>query len=419
MVAKFKTGSSLKGAINYNEQKVQKIVAACLHAENFPVDHDRLSFSDKLRWLQRYADLNTNVKANSVHISLNFDPTEKLSPDTLKDIANSYMQQIGFGDQPYLVYHHNDAGHPHIHIVSVKVNENGRRIDTQNIGRNQSEAARKNIEIAFNLVPAVSRNRQPLSEAPLKVQYGKTQTKRAISNVLAYVLPQYRFSSLHELNAVLKMYNVIADRGSEQSRMFQHRGLVYRALDENGKKIGVGVKASAFYMRPTLSKLETLFTQNEPLKRGLRERTRAAINRALLGIKETTVNELIKLLGVQNIRCILRQNVNSQIYGITYVDVKNKVVFNGSDLGKSYSVNGMLERYKINPINTSLPAADKHLLTEGTTPSSRPEIVSATTQRQTHEDGLIDLLTHAENSYTPVPFPLKKTRKRKKKGKRL
>ncbi len=419
MVAKFKTGSSLKGALNYNERKVQKGAAACLHVENFPMDHDRLSFSDKLRWLQRYADLNTNVKANSVHISLNFDPSEKLSTDTLKNIAASYMQQIGFGDQPYLVYNHNDAGHPHIHIVSVKVNENGRRMDTQNIGRNQSEAARKNIEIAFNLVPAALRSRQSLSEAPLKVQYGKSEIKRAISNVLAYVLPQYRFSSLHELNAVLKLYNVIADRGAEQSRMFQRRGLVYRALDEKGKKIGVGVKASTFYMQPTLAKLEALFIQNETLKKPLRERTRIAIDRALLGIKETTVNDLIMLLKAQNIRCILRQNENGRIYGITYVDVKNKVVFNGSDLGKTYSANGMLERYRISQGHRSQMPSNKQASQDKLFPVEKQETLPPFTQKQTSDDSLIDLLTQTEDGYTPVPFPLKKTRKKKKKGKRL
>ena len=36
-----------------------------------------------------------------------------------KEIADEYMQKIGFGEQPYLLYQHNDAGHPHIHIVTT------------------------------------------------------------------------------------------------------------------------------------------------------------------------------------------------------------------------------------------------------------------------------------------------------------
>ena len=62
------------------------------------------------------------------------------------------MEGIGFKDQPYLVYKHNDSGHPHIHIVSSLITPEGKRIRTQNIGRNQSEKTRKEIEKEFNLI---------------------------------------------------------------------------------------------------------------------------------------------------------------------------------------------------------------------------------------------------------------------------
>lgn len=64
------------------------------------------------------------------------------------------MDKIGFGDQPYLIYQHHDAGHPHIHITSINVQDNGKRIDMHNIGKDKSEPARKEIEEAFNLVKA-------------------------------------------------------------------------------------------------------------------------------------------------------------------------------------------------------------------------------------------------------------------------
>ncbi len=32
------------------------------------------------------------------------------------------------------------------------------------------------------------------------------------------------------------------------------------------------------------------------------------------------------------------------VYGMTYIDHKNRVVFNGSDLGKEYSAKGLIER---------------------------------------------------------------------------
>ena len=137
MVAVIKTGHSISRILNYNENKVKEGKAECISAVNYPIDTEKITFNQKLNRLLKQAALNENVSRNSVHISLNFDPSESHSKEQLKAISESYMQKIGFGEQPYLVYQHYDAGHPHIHIVSIKVRADGTRIDTNNIGRNQ------------------------------------------------------------------------------------------------------------------------------------------------------------------------------------------------------------------------------------------------------------------------------------------
>ena len=170
------------------------------------------------------------------------------------------MEKIGFGKQPYLVYQHHDSGHPHIHLVSIKVRPDGSWIDMNNIGRNQPEQARKAIEKEFGLVSAEAQKKQEQYQQKLvsvaKALYGKSQTKMAIQNVLDAVLNQYRYTSLPELNAVLKQYNVIAERGSQDSRVYQHNGLLYRILDVVGNPIGVPIKASLFYNNSTLKSLQ-------------------------------------------------------------------------------------------------------------------------------------------------------------------
>src|SRR5690606_8777344 len=188
--------------------------------------HDALPISMKLNRLLKQAALNENVTRNSVPVSLNFDASDTgLAKEKRVEIADTYRRKIGFGDQPYLVYQHFDAAPPRIHLVSVKVREDGSRIDTQNIGRNQSEKARKEIEKSFGLVVADDRKkREAFRLKPVdvrKVQYGRTDTRRAITNVLDAVLERYRYTSLPELNAVLRQYNVLADRGGENSRVFK------------------------------------------------------------------------------------------------------------------------------------------------------------------------------------------------------
>ncbi len=298
MVAVIHASSSLRNALNYNEQKVKVQVATCLAAVHYPKDVDDLNFYQKLNRLQNQAALNVRTKVNSVHISLNFDPSEKLSEERLKEIADNYLQKIGFAKQPYLLYQHHDSGHPHVHIVTTNIKANGKRIELHNLGRNQSEKARKEIETIYGLVKAEdSKQQQAYELKPVniqKVQYGRSETKRAITNVLDTVLKNYKYTSLPELNAILQRYNVIADRGSENSRVYQNNGLTYRILDENGEKIGVPIKASDFYNKPTLKFLRERFVLNEQARQPNKARVKNAIDLALQKKQNLSVQALIK-----------------------------------------------------------------------------------------------------------------------------
>lgn len=349
MVAIIKTGNSLRRTFYYNENKITEGVAECILAANYPADADDLSENQRLNMLLKLAALNENVTRNSVHISLNFDPSEQLSKPQLIQIAQSYMNKIGFGSQPFLVYQHHDAAHPHLHLVSVKVRPGGSRIDMQNIGRKLSEKARKEIELDYGLVRAEhSLQRKVYELKPVnaqKIQYGKSQTKRAITTVLDAVLPGYKYASLPELNAVLRQYNVAADRGAEDSRIFRNQGLVYRILDEQGNKVGVPIKASDFYNKPTLQQLQQHFESNEMARRPHKVRLKNAIDFAMMKCSVYSLNDLVDTLEKEGIKVVLRQNDKSLVYGITYVDFRTKSVFNGSDLGKQYSAKAIAERY--------------------------------------------------------------------------
>src|SRR5258708_20469301 len=144
------------------------------------------------------------------------------------------MERIGFENQPYLVYQHFDAGHPHIHVVTTNIQLDGSRILLYNIGRNQSTKARLELEKKYNLVKAEGRRLETNTEEVRRTTYGKTETRRSISNVVGKVIQSYYFTSLPEFNAVLTQFNIVADRGTEESRVFKHRGLQYRILDKDG-----------------------------------------------------------------------------------------------------------------------------------------------------------------------------------------
>lgn len=417
MVARINTSKSISKALNYNEQKLKEGKAEILSASSFIKDADKLNFYDKLNHFERLISLNDRTVTNALHISLNFDPSEQLSNEKLTAIADRYMEQIGFANQPYLVYRHHDAGHPHIHIVSTNIQSDGKRISMHNMGRNQSEKARKNVEKEFGLVRADSKKTSDTFKVvPVKaskVIYGKSETKRAIANVLMVVLNQYKYSSLPELNAVLKLYNVVADRGAEDSRMFQQKGLTYRVLDENGNKEGTPIKASAFYMKPTLAWLEKKFNENEPMKIPLKKKLKAAIDWQL-NKPPANLAAFIKALENENITTVLRTGKDGVIYGITYVDHKNKAVFNGSDIGKIYSAKAILE--KCGPAATPIKEAGRaKRIKEKPTPIHEQKKEPVFEIKDIKSNTYSQVLVVTESKPTPdyVPHQLKK-RKRKK-----
>ncbi|MBV4359111.1 relaxase/mobilization nuclease domain-containing protein [Pinibacter aurantiacus] len=370
MVPQIKHPKSIRRALNYNEQKVQKGQAELIHASNYLKRADEMNFYEKLERFQKLMELNDRAQTKVMHVSLNFHPDDspKLSREFLQKISDEYMQKIGFGNQPYLVYQHHDAGHPHVHIVSTLIKDDGSRIPTHNLGKDISEPARKELEKMYGLVSADKKElnqqleKQKVANAQ-KVQYGKSETKRSITNVLDTVIDQYKYTSLAELNAVLKQYNVMADRGQEEGRIYKNRGLTYRVLDEQGQKTGVPIKASDIYSKPTLDKLEKKFIENEEKREADKKHLKTMIDWSLLK-NPHTMDELVKALERERIAVVLRRNEQRKIYGITYIDHESKAVFNGSDLGKEYASNRMLERLGIEQQQTQDKANQKELRQE-------------------------------------------------------
>ncbi|MDQ1166396.1 relaxase/mobilization nuclease domain-containing protein [Flavobacterium sp. SORGH_AS_0622] len=411
MVAVINTGQSIRGILIYNENKVAQGCAVCIGEGNYPADIEKMSESFKLGVFLKQLQLNENVKRGAVHISLNFDRSDKdLSKEKLMEIASSYMEKIGFGAQPYLVYQHHDSGHPHLHIASINVRVDGSRINMHNIGRYQSETARRELEISFNLVRADSRKKQgPALMDSIdveKVKYGAVDSKRAIGSVLNAVIPHYKYTTLGELNAVLNLYNVKAERGKENSKMFQNKGLIYQIIDENKKTVGVPIKASSFYSKPTLSRLEINFASAKTARIVNMKRTRNAIDLLLLKYPSLTLSQLETRLANQGITAVVRKNEHGIIYGMTYIDHYTRCVFNGSSLGAEYAAKGLLQR-----LGHSFNSEKHYTVPDGTAQNRGSFISAAQVQR------IIDDVLYAGAPSDYVPNQLKnKRKKRKRKG---
>ncbi|WP_159477596.1 relaxase/mobilization nuclease domain-containing protein [Dyadobacter sp. 3J3] len=426
MVAVIHQGSSLREAVNYNERKVERKVATLLDAHQYPKLPEDLTFKQRLARLENRAKLNSRVKVNHFHVSLNFAPGELIPKDQLRQIAALYMDKIGFANQPYLLYEHQDSGHPHLHVVSTTIKADGSSINLHNIGKNQSSKARREIEIQFGLVKADGRKGHVVELKPVslqKVEYGKLETKKAIANVLSGVLQTYKYTSLPELNAVLKQYNIMADGGSEDSRIYKNHGLVYYALDQNGKRVGASIKASAFYFKPTLKSLKNQFATNEPERLKFRTKLKNTIDLILLREPGRQLEDLMSSLEKEGVKTVLRKNEAGLVYGITYVDNRTKCVFNGSALGKPYSAKGILDRIKQPGLVKEKTAIDSevihplHYKNTGSQVSENgfidPDFDKISNQNES-SDKLIEDLFATVADHNSGPWQLRRTRRKKR-----
>lgn len=327
----------MRGALSYNEQKVRKGVAELVLASGFSCDINQLGFTEKLRRFEQLTQRNDRIKTNTLHLSLNFPPEEEITPEKMQRIVVDYMDRIGFGGQPYLAYRHDDSNHPHIHIVTTNIQKNGKPISFHNLGKDRSEPARKSLEIEYGLIPAENRKKAvaelPDSNALQAAEYGSKETKEVISQIVQYVTGNYKYSSLDELNGILKQFNVIADPGPEGSFINQKGGLQYSILDKQGFKKGVAIKASEITGRPTLKSLERRYEPNKVKKVASKKYTEKSVLSAFN--KSTDEFDFIKRLQGNSIKVTVNKDSTGKPETVQFVDHFNKTVFTSDELNLS------------------------------------------------------------------------------------
>ncbi|XHR94252.1 relaxase/mobilization nuclease domain-containing protein [Mucilaginibacter sp. UC70_90] len=422
MVAVIKSGRSLRNTFFYNENKVKEGVASIIFAGNYPLDKEQLSEDFRLKMLERIAALRPTMERPGIHISLNFAPGEQPDAPLLQQITTEYMERIGFGDQPYLVYQHFDAGHPHVHILSLRIRPDGTPIDTFNIGKRLSLPALEALELKYNLVKAKDHRKEVFQLKPVpaaKVEYGKVPTKKAMGNILSSVLDRYKYTSLPELNALLRLYNISAERGEPGSRISRHKGLVYRIIGPEGRPIGTPIKASAFAYKATLKDLEARFLRNDVERQQFKSKLKLAIDWQLPKASPPTIEQLALLLKREGIDVAAHRNEEGYLFGITFIDHRNKVVFKGSDLGKAYTVNAISERLaNQNAPAKTLPATSierRQAQQSATVAKNVPVNHAPTFPEHKSEKGILEILTQAEYNSNYLPQELRKTKKKKRK----
>lgn len=334
MVAKISSTANLGGALGYNFKKVSAGEAKVLLTSGLSLDTDgNTSMERTLEDMTLLLPLAMRTKKPVFHASLNPHPDDKLSDTDLEKIAVYYMGQLGYGNQPYIVFKHSDIEREHIHIVSLRVDAEGNKIN-DSFERRRSKRITDEMERLWELKTSNRRLQTPVEE-PVTAKNDESEVKKRIAKDVSIVLDKYRFQSLGELNAVLASCNIVAEEVAKEKNGIRYKGIVYSITDENGKKRTVPVDAGelgrGFGYNALKNRMDGFRTEFAPYRGNLRK----AVRNAMRGNPDK--KRFAGLMERQGISVVFRENESGRIYGITFIDGRNGVVANGSRLGRGYS----------------------------------------------------------------------------------
>ena len=387
MIAKISATENLGGALGYNFKKVEKGEASILlAAELYQSKEGRYTMEDVLADMEALIPKNCRTKKTVFHCSLNPHPDEKLSDEQLTQIAKEYMEALGYGNQPYIVFKHNDIAREHIHIVSFRIDGEGKKINDK-FEKRRSKQITDALERKYSLIPSSKVSNKEEVETP-KVDISKENIKEQVASALCMVLKHYKFCSLGELNAILSRYHLAVEEVKTEFRGKKYDGLVYVPTDDKGDKAGTPIHASDIGRGVGYTAVQNRMQKS---KQNVKPLIPTIRNKVLQTMRTSpkTEKELRQILEEQGLRVVIRKNESGRIYGITFIDDKAGIALNGSRLGKGYAAN-VFNAYLSHPAHN--PFLDESLYGSPSVSHEQTNNTQSLQQDTEESDNLVDEL---------------------------
>lgn len=352
MVVKiYAAAPSCGSAVGYNERKVAEGKASVLSSSAIE------NPEKPMETFQMYENGSLRCQNKSFHASVNPGEGEHLTDEQIKEFVKEYMEKMGYGNQPYIVYKHFDLDRTHYHIVSVRVDENGHKIpDT--FERRRSQQALKELAEKYDFSVTKQKKQDKTEEdagASEKVEE-KTEEKsegndgekkegltdfnpydgfdpekgeisEQISAIIKLAL-SYHFTVPTQFDLVMEHYSVRVIRAEFEG----HETIKLQGIDPKTKE------PCTPPMEPPEedAMLEDAVGQHaEFCKTQIKDREKEKVGNLGKAARKIARSEshYINYLKKCGITAILSKNIKGQIFGVTFIDHKNKCVFKGSEVG--------------------------------------------------------------------------------------
>jgi hypothetical protein len=163
MIVKILLPSTTFDGVSYNTNKIEKDKGELMKVENFGALQalEHLKPQDYINYLEARSKTSARIKYPQLHAVISCKGKSH-SKEQLTELAAEWLKGMGYGEQPYLLVFHKDTGNNHIHIVSTRIDGNGKKINdsyekirayqvlNQVMGINEKEQVDKDIDKALS-----------------------------------------------------------------------------------------------------------------------------------------------------------------------------------------------------------------------------------------------------------------------------
>ncbi len=240
MVIVIHQSSDTRNAFSYNEKKVGEGVASYFHSAN-TLSVNPVMYGQSHRWkiLHDIEKQNPRVKKKCLHISVNPSGSDllKLDDKTIRQEVDRMMEHMGYGNQPYFVYKHQDLERVHFHVVSTRIDKTTGKKIRDGYEKDKMQKFVKALEQKYQLkqeIPAELRN--------LKFTASSGYLKQNLESLFLQLNRMEMITSKELYDQALGFFQVEIRKAG--------RGHMVFVTDENGAVIRHPIKLSDFDERP-------------------------------------------------------------------------------------------------------------------------------------------------------------------------
>ena len=391
MVVKImKSCPSVKNAMDYNERKVSSGDAELLATVNKRASD--ASIQDTFRFLE-----NRNIRSKDVsfHMSVNPSETDGMTPEMALDFINKLMDGLGYGNQPYAVYRHTDIDREHYHVVSVKVNEDGKKISDFQDKRKAMDLTRKYAEKYGYTIGNGE------GEKAREMGFDTRRFNPDIGHVVAQMEAifkeccSYHFTTFAQFQMIMESHGIsVSHRTGDEST------ILLQGLDQDGKTCTAPIDE-----RDTSLAMYEMYE-----KRALHCHGRSSLRRRELDKidslasfclpRSTSEKHFSRMLKKHDIDMKIHRSATGDIIGATFVDHATRSAFKCSELPS----------FRVDMIRAADTSMHWH--------ESLPEANQQSESQSYSGPGFIDVLDGLGAGHSKEMEMMEDDNKNKKKGKR-